>query len=330
MDKKIILTIFFSILVAFGIFYFTVSFYQETYNPTKIWTEYIVDKFDLDKEKIFIFGNSHVGSINPLHVEEKLNEKNFQVFNLSVGGDDPRKRENTINSIINLEPSIVVYGIDFRSFEAQASARDIQAVSSSGIDKIENILPSFQEYFDEILIPVKNNEVIANFPPSPKIITLRILNHIVHGSPELERLNLDAKRPLITDEPVGIKAINSTQLEKDIQSFRAFRGIPDSKENFPLISLHNILDKFSENNVKIIIFTTPHHRTYLDYLSEEDKKSFDVIIKDLEKKYDLKIYRLDSKYKDYEIFGNPTHVAIETSENYSNDIFEMIKSETSN
>ena len=73
MDKKIVLTIVFSILVAFGIFYFTISFYQDAYNPTKIWVEYIFDKFDLEKEKIFIFGNSHVGSINPSYIENKLN-----------------------------------------------------------------------------------------------------------------------------------------------------------------------------------------------------------------------------------------------------------------
>jgi len=329
MNGKITLTVLISIFVGVGIFYSGITWYQDTFNPTIIWTESISNKLDMNQKKIFLIGNSHVGSINPDYVEKKLKQNgyNYKIFNLSVGGDNPQKRENIINSIIELKPDLIIYGIDFRSFERNSSEQEIQAIDSSEIDKIEKILPSFQDFFDQILIPIKNNEIFSNIPESPKLITLRIMNHLIYGSVELERLDLDSQRPLITDEAVGIKAMNNTELQGWIDERRSFRGINQLDGNTQLNSLESILQKLKENKIKVIIFTSPHHQTYLDYLSNDDKKTFKMILNYIIEKHSIEIYQLNEKYKNLEIFANPTHVAVEKSNYYSNDIVEIIKSE---
>ena len=329
MNGKITVTVACSILVAVGIFYVGITGYQDNFNPTIIWAESVSDKIEVNQKKIFIIGNSHVGSIDPNYVERFLKQDgyDFKVFNLSVGGDNPQKRENIIDSILNLKPNLVVYGIDFRSFEAGSSEQDIQAVSSSKIGQIEKIFPSLQDFFNESLIPLTNNVWISKIPESPKIVTLRIINHLIYGSAELERLNLDSQKPLITNEAVGLEPMNSTELQKWIDERRTFRGISQPDQNYQFNSLQKILDKFKENKIDFVIFTTPHHETYLDYVPDKDKETFDEILEQIEKKYNTGIYRLDEKYKNLEIFSNPTHIATETSQKYSNDLIELIERE---
>ena len=332
MNGRITITVLCSIIVAIGIFYVGITWYQDSFNPTIIWTESISEKIDFDQKKIFIIGNSHVGSIDPNYVEKILKQDGYdiKIFNLSVGGDDPQKRKNTIKSIIDLKPNLVIYGIDYRSFEASSSEYEIQAVGSTKIGKIEKILPSFQDFFYEFLSPVTNSDWFSNIPQSPKLITLRIINHLVYGSAELERLNLDSQKPLITNEAVGIKPMNNTELQQWIDERRAFRGIPQPNENHQFSSLQKILDNLKENGIKFVLFTSPHHETYLDYLSNEDKVTFDKMLMNIETKYNVNIFQLHDKYRDIEIFSNPTHVAIETSQKYSNDLIEIIKSELEN
>ena len=65
----------------------------------------------------------------------------------------------------------------------------------------------------------------------------------------------------------------------------------------------------------------------LDYVPDKDKETFDEILEQIEKKYNTGIYRLDEKYKNLEIFSNPTHIATETSQKYSNDLIELIERE---
>ena len=329
MNGRITATVLCSILVAVVIFYISITWYQDTFNSTIIWTQSISEKDSTEQNKIFIIGNSHVGSIDPEYIQEFLNQEghNFTVYNLSTGGDNPQKRTITIEPISELEPNFVIYGIDFRSFEAGSSEQDIQAVSTSKVGEIERILPSLQDFFKELTFPLSNNELSSKIPESPKLVTLRMVNHIIHGSVELERLDLDSKKPLITNEAVGLEPMSEIELQEWIDERRTFRGIPQPEQNFQLKSLEKILDKLEKNKIQFILFTTPHHQTYLDYLSTSDKETFEEILIQLEKKYDISIYRLDEKYKNEEIFSNPTHVATETSQEYSQDILEMIKSE---
>jgi hypothetical protein len=332
MNGRITITVLCSIIVAIGIFYVGITWYQDTFNPTIIWTKSISEKIDFDQKKVFIIGNSHVGSIDPYYVEKKINKNgyDFRIFNLSVGGDNPQKRENIIKQIIDLKPNLVIYGIDYRSFEVSSSEHEIQAVSSTKINKIEKIIPSFQDFFYEFLSPVTNSEWFSNIPQSPKIITLRIFNHLIYGSVELERLNLDSQKPLITNEAVGIKPMNNTELQQWIDERRSFRGIPQLDENHQFNSLQRILDKLKENEIKFVLFTSPHHETYLGYLSNEDKIIFDEMLLNIEINYNTKIIQLHDKYRNMEIFANPTHVAIETSQEYSNDLIEIIINELKN
>lgn len=328
MKHKIAVTVICSMLFAFVIFASIIFWYQENYNPTKIWAKSFYEYNNINEKKIFIIGNSHVGSIDQKMLQDSLLVEGyeFQVFNLSIGGDNPQKRLVIIDSLINLKPDLIVYGIDYRSFEASASQKDIQAVSSSKI-QIKEIFPSFHNLFEEIFFSQLKDEIFSFVPESPKLITLRIMNNLIHNSSELERLDLNSKKPLITDEAVGIEKMDSEELQKWIDERRSFRGIPVLEQNVQLNDFKNILTKFNQNKIKFVVFTTPHHNTYLDYIQDKDKHTFNQIIDSVEKYYKIKIHRMDEKFKDAEIFANPTHVAVNSSKLYSNEIFEIIKSE---
>ena len=94
--------------------------------------------------------------------------------------------------------------------------------------------------------------------------------------------------------------------------------------NTEVIALKQIIKELKQNEIKIIIFTTPYHKFYV----EQEKSriiQFDDIVKSIENYADLKIYRLDNKYQEMQIWFDITHIAInKNSTLYSDDIANII------
>ena len=72
---------------------------------------------DFSKTKnIVLLGTSHVAGANTTVINEKINEKlekNYTVYNLGYGSDNPSKRIKQIDEIISMNPEIVFYGISY-------------------------------------------------------------------------------------------------------------------------------------------------------------------------------------------------------------------------
>jgi hypothetical protein len=95
-----------------------------------------------------------------------------------------------------------------------------------------------------------------------------------------------------------------------------------------LSSLKIIITKLQENNIKIILFTTPQHKYFYDLVATSEKQAFKKIIIELEKSSNLEIYRFTEKYSDLEIWRNPTHIVVSKSASiFSDDIANLILEE---
>ncbi len=104
-----------------------------------------------------------------------------------------------------------------------------------------------------------------------------------------------------------------------------FNQIGDFSDNADVIAFQKIINKLQENNIKIIIFTTPQSKYYLNAMPDSAKNTFDDLLNYLEKNSKVKIYSLQDKYKDLEIWDDPQHVAIfNNTQIYSMDVSKII------
>lgn len=262
-----------------------------------------------DEEKIFILGSSHVYAINPIIISEKLkqNDYKFEVYNLGSPGDDFEERERTVNMIIDKKPKIVVIGIEPRSFES--AGRSITKVPNSPIPSI----PSINEIFEQIDLGDKKG-IFKN----PKFALIRTIaspiqddieKHPYPNSPFLE-YNVDAA-----------KLSNPDELEKIKPEYIA--KINPIEKNSSLYSLNKIIDKLEENDIKVIIFVTPHSKFYLDVYPENQSEIFSDIINFISEKN--KVYSLYDRYADQNVWTDHTHLAVNEDSNfYSNDVTDFI------
>jgi len=85
---------------------------------------------------------------------------------------------------------------------------------------------------------------------------------------------------------------------------------------------------FRENNVKVVLFTTPLSKNFLEILPDSDEQTLDIILQNLSEEFDVKIYDLKDKYTELSIWRDPTHIVnSETAMIFNKDIAEIISSE---
>ena len=116
MTYKVVLSIFLSITIALSIF----TVFQYTFSDSLSTRERIFYEQDFDPttNKILLLGSSHVGQVNATHVNTLISEKipNSVVYNLAEAANTPSKRLSSIDEILELKPSVVVYGVAYRDF----------------------------------------------------------------------------------------------------------------------------------------------------------------------------------------------------------------------
>ena len=86
-----------------------------------------------------------------------------------------------------------------------------------------------------------------------------------------------------------------------------------------------IIFTLQENDIQVILFVVPQHKIILEDIGDERIRSFDLILDDLDKIPNLKIYNLFYKYSDLNIWNDPAHIAInDKTAIYSEDVAKMI------
>ena len=262
-----------------------------------------------DEDKIFILGSSHVYAINPIIISEKLkqNDYRFEVYNLGSPGDDFEERERTVNMIIDKKPKMVVIGIEPRSFES--AGRSITETPDSPIPSI----PSINEIFEHVDLGDKKG-IFKN----PKFALIRTISSPIQND---DVKNPYANTPFFDLDVNAEKIIQLKELDKVRPEYVA--KINQKTNNANLHSLNNLIEDLEKNNIKVVLFVTPHSKFYVDvYPANQSEVFFDIINFISEKN---EVYSLYDKYADQNVWTDHTHLAVNEDSNfYSDDIADFI------
>ena len=94
-------------------------------------------------------------------------------------------------------------------------------------------------------------------------------------------------------------------------------------------ALNKIISELQNNDIKIVLFTTPLHKFYLDSLSNYQKELFNEILDNLTKKQGVRIYELEDKYSELDMWRDHLHISIhESVTKYNEDIASIIIKES--
>jgi|CXWL01.1.fsa_nt_gi hypothetical protein len=309
-----------------------------------------------------VIGSSHVNVLNYTYIKEEIsyNAPNFQIINLGKGADTFEKRVLEIDEIISLKPSIVFYGLDYFDFQNLARATN-PVIINEQITHNEKLLPDVQTLFS--YFPLKDTLGInhLNFK-NPKLTTLtlseevlnkiktifdkNITNKIQKHNEEFEKLSNKTSSETLnkTSEQSNENTKNMPEKLNELEKLRKLATFEEIKadalrwgagkplyieENNPnAVAFNEIIQKFNDAGIKVVIFTTPRNQLWWDGLSEIDKNSFFKIMDKISENYSIKIYYLHDKYFNLDIWADSHHVAmLPDGMIYTKDVSKIIISE---
>ena len=280
----------------------TLDLEKEIINGEKIINQYYISKeffkSDFSKDRvIFLIGSSHIAPINATKINEKIND--YKIYNLAESGDTPKKRISQLENIIKTKPEIIFYGISYRDFKF------------SNAD--ESFLPTVEQ--------IDSCGLEEFFASNPKLITRYFFKNIFNS----ERL----PRTYTQDTP--FYGYNPDAVINDSKTFNViepttWKKLCYSEENIK--SLEEIILQSQKNNIKIIIFTTPLHVSYLESLNNFQKEEFKQVLEYFVQKYNIKIYEFENRYSKLDIWYNPDHISYQSKNSiYTDDVIKMILEE---
>ena len=112
--------VFIALVLGLAITYFVNDWYRMNFELKKWEDLFYSQNFDPNQKKIYLIGSSQVHRINATYVQNYISqtEKDFKIFNLGIAGDQPTKRDDSLQKMIGTNPVMVVYGLTFRDFES--------------------------------------------------------------------------------------------------------------------------------------------------------------------------------------------------------------------
>jgi len=245
----------------------------------------IREESDETTNKIFLFGSSHVMQLNFTHIQQIVSSEY-----LAVASDNPKDRLKLLNELVDLKPEIVFYGIGFRDFQS------IKLVSENSVVKPESFLPDPKEFFERVYFSIeKSTGQDMDFLESPKVLTLKFYRKII-GDEGNE--NITPQR-FQNDIILSLKELKADDLFLPQAKFK-IKPLDINKKFESLIEIIKILQ---ENNIKLIIFTTPHTSFYLENLPESNKNLFEEAINEISQ-LNVKVYRFHDKYTQLNIWSD--------------------------
>lgn len=311
----------FIILISgFSIFFFTIQSSKQILEGEIFFLhQSFLSQLDLDTDKIFIIGTSHINAIDPNLIQEQLSNMNynFDVYNLSLGGRGQLEAKlKTIDLIIDAKPEIIIFGISGDDF-ANTRKADIK------LETPNSIFPNLQESFNHILVDSFLEKY--DFLQSPRFFLMTALSVKFNSfnAEETPIISQNNKMPFFIPSEKNYQVMKNIDIRNNFDR-KAYHTSP-LKDNTKLIVFKNALEKFEENNIKVIIFTTPYNEVYFETYTGYDKKPFDEIIENISNEFDLEIHILTEKYSKLEIWKDYQHIALGApSEIYTEDITKII------
>ncbi len=333
---RTVLSIIIAFIISMIIFFGAIFIFQYTIQDGKLIqideTSVLEEKFysqNFTKKKIFIVGSSMISALNATNIQEYLlkNNYDYEVYNLAIGSDKPMKRLKTIDMIIKAHPDIVVYGIGFR---------DIQDEVSDGQLKSQSFLPDPKQYFTDFLWNIDmHSKFDLDILKSTRIISFGVIDNILQKGiinprqdKEMVTQYIFQNTPFFKYHKNDIISIGESVIETQIKEMPFYMINPPQK-NKNAIALKKITHTLQENNINVIIFTTPYHKLFFEISPNYDENAFNTIVKDITYDTRVKVNFLHNKYNDTQIWNNKDHIVVnKNSTFYSEDIAKIILNET--
>jgi len=330
------ITISVGILVALS--FLLVIFFMNTYNSEipNNKDAFFQQSFDPKEKRIFLIGSSQTAQINENFIQKHIFEidSEYKIYNLGYGEDAPERRLQHVNKIILAKPEIIIYGLGFRDFaEATWKSNIIESENN-------NFFPEPEKYFLEFK---KNVGLFFEFDfenfKYPRVIMKNLLHKIISSSEEYRTTeyggtetkpfwpSFDYLGIKLTDD--DLKELYDRQcLRNDRRCSTSYEPIDSSIENKNIIALKQMVKKFQENEIKVIIFSTPHNHYYLDSMHEADIQTFERLLSNITEEFDSEVYQLHKKYINENIWHDNSHIALGNEDIFVNlDIGEIILKE---
>lgn len=280
----------------------------------KIQKKYL-EKLPKDSDKIFIIGNSRTLALDPYRIEENI-DKEFEVYNLSIGGTGYLERMKVIDLLIESKPKVVILGISGDDFSEEV--RKIEFNSEQ-----KNFFPDVKSIINSNLKKISDDIPFLNAP------RLYFFSIFTSNYDELkisfsEKEN--SKIPFFIKSENDYKIIPNNQLK--LKNDRIIPTIKSVENNPKLLTFENFIDKLVKNNIKVVIITNPFSKIWIDSTPIERTENFKVILNHLNESNNVKIFDFTERYSNLEIWRDPQHIAFGQSSNvYTDDIIKIIKEE---
>jgi hypothetical protein len=280
-------------------------------NPVTINENNFFNQEFSDKKKIYLIGSSYVGQINANIVNQNLknNNEDYLVYNLAIHSDKPEKRIGTIDKIIETEPNMIIYGISFGDLGEFDSQSPLE----------------IQQYFEKIFSMKEFMDIRQN----PRDITLDFILNVLSYSSFSERDQFNPFYPQNIPVMSQIKTNAELEIKIDDGLTSIISSIPNYDINRNAMSLEKIFQKLRQNDIEVIVYTTPYSSAYLEHTNPEMVDKFYILLNMLVSKYEIKLYDLQNEYADLEIWAESSHVAYNNNKTiiYADDISKIILKE---
>lgn len=314
-NKKILMTIFLCFVSSSLIFIIFMT--NSTNDICSIEKQFYSQNWkDMPTNKIIILGSSHTGALNNDYINNNFKENQFNLtsFNLSFGADTPINRKWSVNNIIDMDPSLILYGLSWRDFEITNPVHQQRNIHSK-------ILFDPESFFKNNFSLNFQNQICLSTLQSPLAVTLEFIRNMMFKNPELGIKNQFMPFFIHTNEYTIIHSDN--ELINHPILLKKYRGFDTSSNSASAIK--EMILKFQENDIDVIIFTTPLTKHALKNIPENDQQEMKNFLKNLSENYDIKIFYLHDRYVDLNIWADPQHVAYnENSLIFSDDILTII------
>jgi len=161
--------------------------------------------------------------------------------------------------------------------------------------------------------------------------TLGILQFLIRNDTQSipQKLNQD-RTPFYEYRPHMYKIIDEEFMNRDMR-FLIGRGIIFTGYDDEIIEaddLKKVITILQSNNIKVVLFSVPYPRGFIDTLDDSDIEIFTSVLEDISDEFDVPVYHFYDKYADLNIWTDFTHVSInKTAIIYTSDLAQIISSE---
>ena len=335
-NSKITLSALSVLLFSFLLVIFFMNTYGSSMEDSKIVFYHQV--FDTNEKKIFLIGSSQTGQLNEKFIQNLIfdSKSNYKIYNLGYGEDKPVKRLAYINDIISAKPEIVVYGISFRDFtkgtwvfvDPDSQNEHILPEPEIFYKNIERSIGSFLNLdYENLKYPQQISRSIIH----KSISSLKVYETTVYGATPTKPFwpSFDNLGTILNDEQ--LRDLYARQCEENHRGCSlSYEPInPEKNENFS--ALKEIIKKLKENDIQVIVYSSPFGKNYLDSMRESDKQIFATFLSIISNEFDIPVYQLLDKYTNEQIWYDNSHFALGNSEILPNvDIGQIILDELKN